>query len=84
MYYSTDRSKVVVPVLVLLLVALWFILRGDMFYVLPCVILFFVFQSFYFVIVALPGLFLLPLFEAFTDFSNLTDTDLLEIYLSKV
>ena len=27
--YSTDRSKVVVPVLVLLLVALWFILRGD-------------------------------------------------------
>ena len=28
---STDRSKVVVPVLVLLLVALWFILRGDLF-----------------------------------------------------
>ena len=27
--YSTDRSKVVVPVLVLLFVALWFILRGD-------------------------------------------------------
>ena len=26
---STDRSKAVVPVLVLLLVALWFILRGD-------------------------------------------------------
>ena len=38
--YSTDRSRVVVPVLVLLFVALWFILRGDMFYVLPCVILF--------------------------------------------
>ena len=38
--YSTDRSKAVVPVLVLLFVALWFILRGDMFYVLPCVILF--------------------------------------------
>ena len=38
--YSTDRSKAVVPVLVLLLVALWFILRGDLFYVLPCVILF--------------------------------------------
>ena len=35
--YSTDP---VVPVLVLLFVALWFILRGDMFYVLPCVILF--------------------------------------------
>ena len=35
MVYSTDRSKAVVPVLVLLFVALWFILRGD----LPCVIL---------------------------------------------
>ena len=32
--YSTDRSKAVVPVLVLLFVALWFILRGDLFYVL--------------------------------------------------
>ena len=30
--YSTDRSKAVVPVLVLLLVALWFILRGDLLY----------------------------------------------------
>ena len=29
--YSTDRSKAVVPVLVLLFVAFWFILRGDMF-----------------------------------------------------
>ena len=29
---STDRSKAVVPVLVLLLVALWFILRGDLLY----------------------------------------------------
>ena len=38
--YSTDRSKAVVPVLVLLFVALWFILRGDLFCVLPCVILF--------------------------------------------
>ena len=28
---STDRSKAVVPVLVLLFVALWFILRGDFF-----------------------------------------------------
>ena len=27
---STDRSKAVVPVLVLLFVALWFILRGDL------------------------------------------------------
>ena len=40
MVYSTDRSKAVVPVLVLLFFALWFILRGDMFYVLPCFILF--------------------------------------------
>ena len=38
--YSTDRSKVVVPVLVFLFVALWFILWGDLFYVLHCVILF--------------------------------------------
>ena len=29
--YSTDRSKAVVLVLVLLFVALWFILRGDLF-----------------------------------------------------
>ena len=32
--YSADRSKAVVPVLVLLFVALWFILRGVLFYVL--------------------------------------------------
>ena len=38
---STDRSKAVVPVLVLLFVALWFILQGDLLYVFPCVILFF-------------------------------------------
>ena len=38
--YSTDRSKAVVPVLVLLFVALWFILRGGLFCVLPSVILF--------------------------------------------
>ena len=41
---STDRSKAVVPVLVLLFVALWFILRVDLFYVLPCVILFLCFS----------------------------------------
>ena len=29
MVYSIDRSKAVVPVLVLLFVALWFILRGE-------------------------------------------------------
>ena len=39
MVCSTDRSKAVVPVLVLLFVALWFILRGDLLYVFPCVIL---------------------------------------------
>ena len=45
--YSTDRSKAVVPVLVLLFGALWFILRGDLLYVLPCAIFFScVFQSF--------------------------------------
>ena len=43
---STDRSKAVVPVLVLLFGALWFILRGDLLYVLPCAILFLCFQSF--------------------------------------
>ena len=42
--YYTDRSKAVVPVLVLLFVALWFILRGDSFYVLPYVILFLCFS----------------------------------------
>ena len=43
---STDRSKAVVPVLVLLFVALWFILRGDLLYVCPCVILFLCFSVF--------------------------------------
>ena len=38
--YSTDPSKAVVPVLVFLFVALRFILRLNLFYVLPCVILF--------------------------------------------
>ena len=42
--YSTDRSKAVIPVLVLLFVALWFILRGDLLYVFPCVILFLCFS----------------------------------------
>ena len=41
---STDRSKAVVPVLVLLFVALWYILRGDLMYVFPCVILFLCFS----------------------------------------
>ena len=38
------RSKAVVPVLVLLFVALWYILRGDLLYVFPCVILFLCFS----------------------------------------
>ena len=42
--YSTDRSKAVVPVLVLLFGVLWFILRGDLLYVLPCAILFLCFS----------------------------------------
>ena len=41
---STYRSKAVIPVLVLLHVALWFILRGDLLYVFPCVILFLCFS----------------------------------------
>ena len=41
---STDRSKAVVLVLVLLFVALWFILQGDLLYVFPCVILFLCFS----------------------------------------
>ena len=43
--FSTDRSKAVVPVLVLLFVALWFILRGDLLYIFPCVIFVLVFFS---------------------------------------
>ena len=42
---STDHSKAVVLVLVLLFVSLWFILRGDLLYVVPCVILFLCFFS---------------------------------------
>ena len=41
---STDRSGAVVLVLVLLFVALWFILRGDLLYVFPCVFLFLCFS----------------------------------------
>ena len=29
--YSTDRSTATIPVLVLLFIALWFILRGELF-----------------------------------------------------
>ena len=41
---SADRSKAVVLVLVLLFVALWFILRGDLLYVFPSVIFFLCFS----------------------------------------
>ena len=46
-FYSNDFSKAMVPVLVLLFVALWFMLRGDLFYVLLCVILFLCFFQFF-------------------------------------
>ena len=49
--YSTDRSKAVVPVLVLLFVDFWFILRGDLFYVLPCVILFLCFSALFSIVI---------------------------------
>ena len=44
MVYSTDRTKAIVPVLVLLFVALWFILCCFVLYVLLCVILFLCFS----------------------------------------
>ena len=43
---SAGRSGAVVPVLVLLFVALWFILRGDLLCIFPCVILFLCFSVF--------------------------------------
>ena len=42
--YSTGRSEAVVPVLALLFVSLWFILRGYLFYVLHCVSFFLCFS----------------------------------------
>ena len=44
---SAGRSATVVLVLVLLFDALWFVLRGDLFCVLPCVFLFLCFRSFW-------------------------------------
>ena len=35
-FFSTDHSKAVIPVLVLLFVALWFILRGNLFWIFFC------------------------------------------------
>ena len=56
---------VMFPVLVLLFVALWFILRGDLFYVLPCVILllFFRLRKRKLILVLFVRLFDLCLFE---------------------
>ena len=42
--YSTDLYKAVVQVFVELFVAMWLILRGDLLYFLPCVILFLCFS----------------------------------------
>ena len=53
-FNSTDRSKAMVPMLVLLFVALWFILRGYLFYVLACVIMFLCFSVL--LALRLPGL----------------------------
>ena len=41
---SAGRSGAVVPVLVLLFVALWFVLRGSLLCVFPCVVLFLCFS----------------------------------------
>ena len=65
--YTTDRSKAVVPVLILLFVALWFILRGDLFYVLPCAILFF-FSPFSIAITSLEEERVLSVFRTFVRF----------------
>ena len=46
MVYSTDCSKAVVPLLVLLFVALWFILRGDLFLSYLCHFVFVLFSPF--------------------------------------
>ena len=43
--YSTNRSKALVPVLVLLFVALWFNLRGDLFWGLSGGVLFLCFSD---------------------------------------
>ena len=45
--YPTDRPKAVVPLLVFLFGALWFNLRCDLFYVLPCVNFVLVFFSYF-------------------------------------
>ena len=44
LFYSTDRSKMVDLGVSLILCCLWFILRGDLLYVFPCVIVFLCFS----------------------------------------
>ena len=78
--YSTDRSKAVVPVLVLLFVALWFILRGDFFYVLPCVILFLCFAVL--LVLRLPRLGKIVLFVRLVDLCLFGFVGFLFIFLS--
>ena len=53
--YSADRSKAVVPVLVFLFVALWFILRGDLFYVLSLCYFILVFFSHFSIVITSLG-----------------------------
>ena len=43
-FCSAGRSGAVVPVLILLFIALWFVLRGGLFCVLLCVVLFLCFS----------------------------------------
>ena len=44
-FCSAGRSGAVAPVLILIFVALWFVLRGGLLCVLPCVILFLCFSD---------------------------------------
>ena len=55
MVYSTDRSKAVVPVLVVLFVALRFILRGDFFKSVLCYFVLVFFSPFSIAISSLGG-----------------------------
>ena len=59
---STDRSKAVVPVLVLLFVALWFILRGDLLFFLSVCHFVFVFFSPFSIAITSLGELILVLF----------------------
>ena len=65
---STDRSKAVGPVLVLLFGALWFILGGDLLYFLSCAILFLVFFSPFSITISSLGRANLSAFRTFDRF----------------